>query len=456
MKIEKLKLENFKAFHSNEFQFKKITLLAGANSAGKSTILNALASILQGSESRPFPFYFSNYGKNVHLGGFKDIVSNGITSSKFKIGITFKFDNREVFSEGSYRYATNGQQILVDSVKLKFNGSEFAVKWGGQTNGYSAMKKVSLQNQELEKKLAGMITSSISEVLMRLNENKTVDDNALNSHIKDMTNFVDDWESVELKQSKDLFTSLNERLAYKLILGSYKNLLVKLLNNTSYIGPIRPYPSRHYFLSSHQDKMDALGANAFQLLIDWYKSDNKKFKKITADLKYLKLAENLNPESIKDELIELRIQPFGQKQSVNFSDVGFGLSQIIPVLVANTATEKDGTVLVNQPEVHLHPSSQAMLANYFVDESKNKNFIIETHSEYLINRFRLLVAKGKLQKKDISIIYIDNGDNGPIISNIDISETGSLINAPKSFFDTYYVDSSELIFSSISDEDDEI
>lgn len=456
MKIEKLKLENFKAFHSNEFQFKKITLLAGANSAGKSTILHALASILQGSESRPFPFYFSNYGKNVHLGGFKDIVSNGITSSKFKIGITFKFDNREIFSEGSYRYATNGQQILVDSVKLKFNGSEFAVKWGGQTNGYSAMKKVSLQNQELEKKLAGMITSSISEVLMRLNENKIVDDNALNSHIKDMTNFVDDWESVELKQSKDLFTSLNERLAYKLILGSYKNLLVKLLNNTSYIGPIRPYPSRHYFLSSHQDKMDALGANAFQLLIDWYKSDNKKFKKITADLKYLKLAENLNPESIKDELIELRIQPFGQKQSVNFSDVGFGLSQIIPVLVANTATEKDGTVLVNQPEVHLHPSSQAMLANYFVDESKNKNFIIETHSEYLINRFRLLVAKGKLQKKDISIIYIDNGDNGPIISNIDISETGSLINAPKSFFDTYYVDSSELIFSSISDEDDEI
>ncbi len=198
--------------------------------------------------------------------------------------------------------------------------------------------------------------------------------------------------------------------------------------------------------------MDALGANAFQLLIGWYKSEPKKFNKIINDLRTLKLAESLSPDSIKDELVELNVQPFGQKHSVNLSDVGFGLSQILPVLVANAAAEKDGTLLVNQPEVHLHPSSQAMLADYFCNESKDRNFIIETHSEYLINRLRLLVAKGKLSQDDVSIIYIDNGSDGPEVSNISIEKSGALTNAPESFFDTYYVDSNELVFACLGGE----
>lgn len=456
MEIKKLVLKNFKVFSSEEFNFKKITILAGANSAGKSTILNAIASILQGSESRPFPFYFSNYGKNVHLGGYKDIITGGHSNQKFSIGVTFGTSGKETHAEGTYRYATNGQQILVDSVMIKDGSNKFSVKWGGQTNGYSAFREISTKNKEKESKLAGMLLSSFSEFLSKVSEDKDKEnEKSLEQYIQDMTKSSEDWEPVETKSSKDLFATLNETVSYKVSIGNYKNKFLDLLNNTSYIGPIRPYPSRHYFLSSHLDKMDALGANAFQLLIDWYKSDPKKFKKTTSALKALQLADDLNPDPIKDDLLELNVKPFGQKYSVNLSDVGFGLSQILPVIVANVAAEKGGTLLVNQPEVHLHPSSQAKLGDYFNDESKNRNFIIETHSEYLINRLRLLVAKGELPQENVSIIYIDNGETGPVVSNISIDKSGSLTNAPESFFDTYYIDNSELVFASINDEEDD-
>ncbi|MGB2519094.1 AAA family ATPase [Shewanella algae] len=451
MKIKELELENFKVFKSQVFKFKKITVLAGANSAGKSTVLNALASILQGSESRPFPFYFSNYGENVHLGGFKDIVTGGLSNSKFSVGITFNNGKVDSYAKGVYRYATNGQQILIDDVCIKNNFNKFSVKWEGQNKGYSAFREISIKNKEKENKIASLIMSSFSDFLSNVTDEKA-DDEKLNKYLHDMTSSSDAWEKVDAKSSKDLYSSINEIARYKISIDAYKRAFLNLLNNTSYIGPIRPYPSRHYFLSSYQDKMDALGANAFQLLIGWYKSEPKKFNKIINDLRTLKLAESLSPDSIKDELVELNVQPFGQKHSVNLSDVGFGLSQILPVLVANAAAEKDGTLLVNQPEVHLHPSSQAMLADYFCNESKGRNFIIETHSEYLINRLRLLVAKGKLSQDDVSIIYIDNGCDGPEVSNISIEKSGALTNAPESFFDTYYVDSNELVFACLGGE----
>lgn len=456
MKINELKLENFKVFKSQSFKFKKITVLAGANSAGKSTVLNALASILQGSESRPFPFYFSNYGENVHLGGFKDIITGGRLSSKFSVSVNFNDGKVDNYAKGVYRYASNGQQILIDELNIKSNNDEFNIKWNGQDRGYSAHRKISAKSIEKESKLANLIISSFSEILYKATDEKTDNEKIYNEkiykYINEMTSTDDNWEPIETKSSKDLYSSINEVVKYRITIENYKRQFLKLLNNTSYIGPIRPYPSRHYFLSRHQDKMDALGANAFQLLIGWYKSEPRKFSKIISDLKALKLAEGLSPDSIKDELVELNVKPFGQKHSVNLSDVGFGLSQILPVLVSNIAAEKNGTLLVNQPEVHLHPSSQAMLGDFFCNESKDRNFIIETHSEYLINRLRLLVAKGKLSPEDVSIIYIDNGIDSPKVSNISIEKTGTLTGAPDSFFDTYYVDSNELVFASLGSE----
>lgn len=449
MKITKLELENFKLFESSVFNFKKITILAGANSAGKSTILNALACVLQGRESKPFPFYFNNYGDNVHLGGFKDIVRGGNTSSKFSIGVGFNCNGKDIFAKGAYRYAPNGQQILIQDLVIDSGGTKLELKWEGSRTGYSAYRTIDRKSSVVGKRISNAIISSLSEILI----DETADTSTIRGHVGEMLQTSQQWEIVHNnKASKDIYSALNDDISYRFIIDRYKKPFSEFVESTSYIGPIRPYPSRHYFLSTSPERMDARGSNAFQLLIDWNKSNNKKFNNVVSGLKMLKLADDLNPESIKDELVELLVKPCGQSHNVNLSDVGFGLSQILPVLVANEVAEDGATLLINQPEVHLHPSSQALLANYFSEISKNKNFIIETHSEYLINRFRLLVAKGLVDADDVSIIYIDGNEGETRVSNIDIDSDGALLNAPESFFDTYYVDGRDLVFASMQGE----
>ncbi|WP_447018375.1 hypothetical protein [Shewanella algae] len=148
---------------------------------------------MQGSESRPFPFYFSNYGENVHLGGFKDIVTGGLSNSKFAVGITFNIGNVDSYAKGVYRYATNGQQILIDDVCIKNNFNKFSVKWEGQNKGYSAFREISVKNKEKENKIASLIMSSFSGFLSNVTDEKA-DDEKLNKFLHDMTSSSDSWE----------------------------------------------------------------------------------------------------------------------------------------------------------------------------------------------------------------------------------------------------------------------
>lgn len=456
MKIRELNLENFKVFKSEKFNFRKITILAGANSAGKSTVLNALSAILQGSESKPFPFYFSNYGENVHLGGFKDIVTGGNANNKFSIGVTFDSGKDIISAKGAYRYATNGQQILVDSLSIKNKESVLNVKWEGQELGYKAFREVNDTEKTKRSEFHDVFLNSFSDFLSKVtdNDNEKYDKKVqLDQLFKDLAQSSVDWEDIDVKRSRDLYQSLIAKIPYRHIISPFKDSLNTLKSKTSYVGPIRPYPSRHYFIQSHQHKMNAQGDNAYQLLIDWKLSNTKKFDKVTSALKFLKLAEDLSANNIKDELVELNVKPMGQKHRVNLSDVGFGLSQVLPVLVATIDAKSKSSLLINQPEVHLHPSSQAQLADYFVSESIDKNFIIETHSEYLINRLRLLVSKGEINKNEVSILYIDHGDDGATVDEVTIDPHGALINAPESFFDTYYIDNNDLIFAAFNEDD---
>jgi predicted ATPase len=90
----------------------------------------------------------------------------------------------------------------------------------------------------------------------------------------------------------------------------------------------------------------------------------------------------------------------------------------------------------------LHPSVQATLADYFVRQVKesNKQYIIETHSEYLLNRFRLSIVKGEIEPSDVSAYYFENSKDGSKSHQIEFKKNGQIEGAPKGFFDTYMMD----------------
>lgn len=131
----------------------------------------------------------------------------------------------------------------------------------------------------------------------------------------------------------------------------------------------------------------------------------------------------------------------------NIRDVGYGISQSLPILVEVLASEKKlnlnhkthCTFLMQQPEVHLHPRAQAELASFLVESYKNcgNRFLIETHSDYIIDRFRIEVRRENLKAKDVSILYFEPKDSGVKLHNMSLDENGNLLGAPSSYRDFF-------------------
>ena len=106
----------------------------------------------------------------------------------------------------------------------------------------------------------------------------------------------------------------------------------------------------------------------------------------------------------------------------------------------------NSTLLVAQPEIHLHPSVQAALGDYLVRRvnQENKRYIIETHSEYLLNRIRLAIVKGEIKPSDVAIYYFANSTDGSTTYPVEFTKDGQIIGAPREFFDTYMMDVMEI------------
>ena len=123
-------------------------------------------------------------------------------------------------------------------------------------------------------------------------------------------------------------------------------------------------------------------------------------------------------------------------QPFNLVDVGNGVSQALPIVVDVLQNPKDSTFLLQQPEVHLHPKAQAELGSFLAALSKeqNKQFIIETHSDYLIDCFRMDIRDNKsLSPDDIAILYFEKSQGGVEIHNLELDEFGNLVNTPPTY-----------------------
>ena len=141
----------------------------------------------------------------------------------------------------------------------------------------------------------------------------------------------------------------------------------------------------------------------------------------------------------------------------NIMDVGYGVSQSLPILVdVMAAGELDGggrrnragrTFLLQQPEVHLHPRGQAALASLFVEASRKSGnrFLVETHSDYIVDRIRISVRKGLLKPDDVSILYFEPEGAAVTIHNLTLDEDGNLQDAPAGYRDFFVKETDRLL-----------
>lgn len=237
------------------------------------------------------------------------------------------------------------------------------------------------------------------------------------------------------------------------------NYILALLRKIRFIGPLREPPRRMYQFERYTDlDIGVKGEYSLQVLV----SESKKkipstllpinHKKHNTDNK-IELLTCLNvwlnimglPEiSLREfEVPYLSVYSWELNQGIFkglLPDVGFGVSQILPILIEALRMEKEEILILEQPEIHLHPSLQSKLAEFILNLAKaNRFFIIETHSEHFINRLclRSARARGEEVSKLLNILFItnDGSEKGSQIKPVKISPYGEPENWPKGFFD---------------------
>jgi predicted ATPase len=122
----------------------------------------------------------------------------------------------------------------------------------------------------------------------------------------------------------------------------------------------------------------------------------------------------------------------------NVADVGVGVSQVLPIIVLAHFVPS-GSIILEQPEFHLHPSVQAVLAEFFYEVSIERNiqFIVETHSEHLLLRLQRRVAERKFweySQEDVKLYVSRRGTTNSEISELQLDPSGRIANWPPHFF----------------------
>ena len=221
------------------------------------------------------------------------------------------------------------------------------------------------------------------------------------------------------------------------------------LQSINYLGPLRSSPERLYALSSEGNSSTGmtgitgeLSANVLHSIEYIRESVNDCFTRF--NIPYRINIESWGEGSLSGEYITIALTDKRTDTQVTLADVGYGINQLLPVIIEGVTSDEGSIICVEQPEIHLHPRLQANIADLMIDTiaeepGKRKQWIVETHSELLITRLQRRIREGKIRSEDVSVLYVDPDDEyseGSAIIKLRLDENGDFIDHwPDGFFD---------------------
>ena len=223
------------------------------------------------------------------------------------------------------------------------------------------------------------------------------------------------------------------------------------LERVLYLGPLRAYPKRQYIWTGAQpgDMGQAGEAVVDAILASRERgrtiSPGPKRRRLTLEarvarwLKQLGLVHEFRVEPIGGEgsqIFQVKVRKTRRSEEVLITDVGFGVSQILPVLVLCFYVPEGSTILLEQPEIHLHPAVQSGLADVLIDAWKNRKvqIVLESHSEHLLRRLQRRIADETVSKDDVGLFFCSADAGGSSITKLELDMFGNITNWPKDFF----------------------
>lgn len=494
-----LRLKNYRCFDdTGDISLKPLTLLVGANSSGKSSFLKFFPLVKQSvgiKKNGVFLWYsddvdfkdFKNTVKegedSIIIGIEQDLVDvlgdtdNSIVVEFFKkkrikyngttayieMTIAEVDDNADYLKHLSITYFD--QKITIsfskeNKAEIIINNERFDVEAYGDmqlTNGI--LPRILFLNRDVDSYYG---SKSLRKMIYALLEEKSI---STDSKFDDLLfqgfyfmkkkQFVDCFKLAIQNNSCDMSKLNNLYLLYNLdnIIEFINLYISSVAINTSYVRPLRVMPERYYRYQNYSvDEIASDGKNLAMYFANLKKDELKKFKKWTLEL----FGFELEPHKLEGH-VEIEVKE-KNKSGRNMVDIGFGYNQLLPILaiIWNALNNRQRRyyypymtkgikfIVIEQPELHLHPRILSMFAEMLCSvinsSSKERNedirFIIETHSETLINKVGSLIQSSKLDEHKVNVVLFNAQNEGlnNYVEQSSYDSKGYLQNWPIGFF----------------------
>lgn len=432
--LTRLNAKGFKSWRdTGEIRLAPITAFFGSNSSGKTSLLQLVLMLKQTAESpdRGLVLRFGGPRSLVDLGDYTTVVFGHDKDTSLSLSIKWAVPEKldigtvdetsfsgvdlgfEATVSNRSSVGAESNVLAVEKMVYEFSGSQFGMqRRQGQKPGYELFH-------------AGTSFRFIRE------KGRAWD-------LPEPTKFYGFPDQVRAYFQNASFLSDLE--------FQFEQLLARVY----YLGPLRAYPERQYTWAGGQPAdMGRTGEQAVAALLASRDrgetiSQGRGIKRMTLEeyvanwLKQLGLIHSFNVTKIArdSKVFEVRVKKSPSSPEVLITDVGFGVSQILPVLVLCFYAPVGSTIILEQPEIHLHPAVQAGLADVLVDaiQKRSVQIILESHSEHLLRRLQRRVAENTVQNDQMALYFCKHDGSESKLVPLQLDVLGTIANWPKDFF----------------------
>lgn len=401
--ITELRAQNFKSWKdTGNLRFAPLTAFFGANSSGKTSILQVLLMLKQTVERPPDwnePLYFGDEDSLVNLRSFDDVIHRPAYNPILEISVSWDLPKK--------RYIQNLGDIGALSLLARIFGGEL-ISLSHTTDG---MFEVNTQTTDDRYKISAHTFQGWAQSLFRCYGIRDFSTNSPSDH----------------------FAQPQQ------VLAALEDAFEKLFDQFYYLGPLRDNPRPNYNWNGKPP--EGLGRHGEEMVSALF-SSRIQFSDLDAHvpkwLQSLGLIDSYRlapvPRTQKD--YEFLVTKHKGGPEVRLTDVGFGVSQVLPVLILCYYAPEGSILILEQPEAHLHPKVQSELGDVLIDAVKNRalQIIVESHSEHLLHRLMLRTAEEGLSVDDTALYFCQINKGVSEIELLDVDEYGNIGNWPPEFF----------------------